>query len=267
VDIEKIFPLVLIGMFVAFAVLEALLPARPLARVKGWRLFGVVAFFVTGATSALSPLLYIDFARAHRLGDLEWLGTLGGAAVAFVALELVGYWVHRASHWTPLWRAYHQVHHSAERVDIYGSAFFHPLEIVVGGVMGAVVGTMVLGVSAQASALAGLVAISISMLQHTNVKTPRWLGYIVQRPESHSVHHRTGFHGNNYSRIPLIDLLFGTFENPEYFEPDTGFYPGASRRVLAMLVGMDVSEPRRPLEKFSARASAQATAEKLATSD
>jgi sterol desaturase/sphingolipid hydroxylase (fatty acid hydroxylase superfamily) len=255
VDLEKLFPLFLIGMFVAFIVLEALRPARPLARVSGWRIMGVVGFFVTGATSALAPLLYIDWIKAHRLGNLESLGTLGGAAFAFVVLELVGYWIHRLSHWTPFWRAYHQLHHSAERVDIYGSALFHPLEIVVGGVMGAVVGTLVLGVSAQAMALASLVAIAISMFQHTNVKTPRWLGYFVQRPESHSVHHRRGFHGNNYSRLPVIDMLFGTLENPEYFEPDTGFYPGASKRVLEMLAFMDVSEPRREKEKFVTPAS------------
>ena len=43
--------------------------------------------------------------------------------------------------------------------------------------------------------------------------------------------------------VVLIDLAFGTFENPEFFELDTGFYPGASRRLLAMLAGADVSRP------------------------
>ena len=115
--------------------------------------------------------------------------------------------------------------------------------------------------------LAGMFAISLSMLQHTNFKTPLWLGYIVPRPESHSVHHRRGFHGNNYSRIPLLDILFGTFENPEYFEPDTGFYPGASRRVLEMLVGLDVSQPRRAGEKVLAPPSRPDGVGSLATPD
>lgn len=265
-DLEQLFPLILTGMFVAFIAIEAVRPARPLMRVRGWRIVGIVAFLVTGATSALVPLLYMDFIRAHRFGNLEWLGTLGGAAAMFVAGELVGYWVHRLSHWTPLWRAYHQVHHSAERVDVYGSAFFHPLEIVVGGFVGAVLGTMVLGVAPQAAALATLVAISISMFQHTNIKTPRWLGALIQRPESHSVHHRRGFHGKNYSRLPVFDMLFGTYENPEFFEPDTGFYPGASRRVLEMLVGIDVSEPRRAAEKFAGPSPRPGVDEKLAGS-
>jgi sterol desaturase/sphingolipid hydroxylase (fatty acid hydroxylase superfamily) len=240
-DIERAFPLVLTALFVGFIVVEAVRPARPLPKVRGWRIQGIVAFFVTGAVSASVPLLYVDFVRAHRLMNLEWLGTLGGAGLAFVLGELVGYWVHRASHGKLLWRAYHQMHHSAERVDVYGSAFFHPLEIALGGFVGAVLSTMVLGVSAQAAALGGLIAISISIFQHTNMRTPRWLGYFVQRPESHSIHHRRGAHAKNYSRLPMVDMLFGTFENPQYFDTDAGFYPGASKRVLAMLVGVDVA--------------------------
>lgn len=251
-DFERAFPVVLTTLFVAFIAVESLRPARPLPKVTGWKLKGVVGFLVTGAVSASLPLLYIEFIRAHRLMSLEWLGTFGGAAVMFLASELIGYWVHRASHGTVLWRAYHQLHHSAERVDVFGSAYFHPLEIAVGGFVGAVVGTMLLGVSGQAAALAGIVAVGLSIFQHANVKTPRVLGYFIQRPEAHSVHHRRGLHTKNYSRLPLIDMLFGTFENPEYFEPEAGFYPGASKRVLAMLVGVDVAA-QRPEQDLRAR--------------
>ena len=37
-----------------------------------------------------------------------------------------------------------------------------------------------------------------------NVRTPQWLGYLVQRPESHSVHHQRGVHAYNYSDLPLF---------------------------------------------------------------
>jgi sterol desaturase/sphingolipid hydroxylase (fatty acid hydroxylase superfamily) len=242
-DIAKVLPLVLMGLFLGFAVIEAVRPGRPLPKVRGWRVKGVVAFFVTGAVASSVPLLYMGFIRAHRLANLEGLGTLGGAALAFLATELVSYWVHRAGHQTILWRAYHQVHHSAERVDIFGANYFHPLEIAVGGFTNALVATMVLGVSGQAAALAGLVAVVLSMFQHANVRTPRWLGYIVQRPESHSVHHARGLHAFNYSRLPIVDMLFGTFRNPERFTAEAGFYPGASSRVLGMLVGLDGSAP------------------------
>jgi sterol desaturase/sphingolipid hydroxylase (fatty acid hydroxylase superfamily) len=243
-NIERLIPAVLATTFLFFVAVEALHPARPLPRVSGWKTKGVLAFFVTGAVSSSVPLFYMDFVRAHRLLHLEGLGVGVGTAIAFLSTELFAYWVHRLSHTNPFWRAYHQVHHSAERVDIYGSAYFHPMEIAIGGFVSAVVSTMVMGVSAEAAALAGLIGVGLSMFQHTNTQTPRWLGYVLPRPESHSVHHARGCHSQNYSRLPLIDLVFGTFQNPERFEPDTGFYPGASRRVLEALVGVDVSVPR-----------------------
>ena len=81
------------------------------------------------------------------------------------------------------------------------------------------------------------------MFQHANIHTPRWLGYVIQRPESHSVHHERGWHRSNYSDLPLWDIVFGTFENPPTFEGEAGFYDGASSRVLPMLFGRDVSRP------------------------
>ncbi len=78
------------------------------------------------------------------------------------------------------------------------------------------------------------------MFQHTNVRTPQWLGYFVQRPESHSHHHERGVHARNYSDLPVFDMLFGTFHNPRGFAPATGFYDGASARIIDMLL-----RPRR----------------------
>ena len=102
---------------------------------------------------------------------------------------------------------------------------------------------MILGVSPEGAALSSLVSVFLSIFQHSNIRTPRWLGYIVQRPESHSIHHGRGVHAFNYSNFPLFDLLFGTFKNAERFEPETGFYDGASRRIGAMLLFRDVSRP------------------------
>jgi hypothetical protein len=52
-------------------------------------------------------------------------------------------------------------------------------------------------------------------------------------------------HAYNYSDLPIFDLLFGTFRNPEGFDGETGFHPGASARVWEMLTFRDVSEPSR----------------------
>jgi sterol desaturase/sphingolipid hydroxylase (fatty acid hydroxylase superfamily) len=83
------------------------------------------------------------------------------------------------------------------------------------------------------------------MFQHMSFRTPRWLGYIIQRPESHSVHHGKNVHRYNYSDLPLWDLIFGTFRNPEAFQKEHGFYAGGSERIAEMLVFQDVTSPKR----------------------
>jgi sterol desaturase/sphingolipid hydroxylase (fatty acid hydroxylase superfamily) len=41
-----------------------------------------------------------------------------------------------------------------------------------------------------------------------------WLGYFIERPESHSLHHQRGVHRHNDADLPVLDMLFGTFHNP-----------------------------------------------------
>jgi sterol desaturase/sphingolipid hydroxylase (fatty acid hydroxylase superfamily) len=242
-QIVELFPVVVPSLFVILIAAERLWPARPLPRVRAWRILGVLAFAVTGVVASSAPLLYQEFVEKHRLVDLSRLGLPAGTLLALLATELAGYWFHRLRHTRLLWPI-HQLHHSAERLDVFGSAYFHPLDIAGESFVGAVASTMLLGVSPEAAALAGLVSVGLSLFQHTNVRTPRWLGYVVQRPESHSVHHARGVHAFNYADLPIWDMVFGTFRNPQRFEAEAGFYDGASRRVGAMLLGRDVT--RRP---------------------
>ena len=71
---------------------------------------------------------------------------------------------------------------------------------------------------------------SSAIFQHANVRTPRWLGYFVQRPESHSLHHERGVHRDNYSDLPVFDMLFGTFRNPRALR---GRHRLLARRLVA----------------------------------
>jgi sterol desaturase/sphingolipid hydroxylase (fatty acid hydroxylase superfamily) len=58
----------------------------------------------------------------------------------------------------------------------------------------------------------------------------------------HQVHHARGVHALNYGDLPLWDMLFGTYENPETFEGECGFTEDRELRVGAMLRGRDVHE-------------------------
>jgi sterol desaturase/sphingolipid hydroxylase (fatty acid hydroxylase superfamily) len=104
--------------------------------------------------------------------------------------------------------------------------------------------TLIVGLTPTATIVVLLTVTLLGVFQHANIRTPRWLGYIVQRPESHSHHHGRGVHAHNYADLPLIDILFGTFRNPPDFAPANGFYDGASLRIGAMLLFRDVSQPK-----------------------
>lgn len=241
---ETIFGLLVPASFVLFLVLERAFPARELPRVRGWLVRGVAFFVLTAVVAGLVPALLSAALGDHTVFDLRDTGVWIGGAIAAVVTDLIGYVFHRVMHNVPwLWRWTHQMHHSAERIDVAGAAIFHPLEIAMFTVLTTLV-VIVLGVTPAAAAFAGYVGFFIGTFQHLNVRTPRWLGYIIQRPEAHAIHHSRGVHAYNYGGFMLWDIALGTFRNPASFTTDpAGFWDGASRRLFPMLVGRDVTEP------------------------
>jgi sterol desaturase/sphingolipid hydroxylase (fatty acid hydroxylase superfamily) len=236
--------LTVFATYAALIVWEALAPARSLPRVPGWRARGLAAFVVYFFLSSYLPFVWTEQLARWQLFNLTGLGTLGGALVGLLVYEAGVYAWHRSMHGSNvLWRAFHQLHHSAERLDTYGAFWFSPLDMIGWTALSSVCLTLVVGIAPEAAVLVLYVTTFLSVFQHANVRTPRWLGYVVQRPESHSYHHERGVHARNYSDLPIFDLAFGTFYNPSGFAAATGFYDGASDRVGAMLAMRDVAEP------------------------
>jgi sterol desaturase/sphingolipid hydroxylase (fatty acid hydroxylase superfamily) len=82
---------------------------------------------------------------------------------------------------------------------------------------------------------------------HTNVRTPRWFGFVFQRPEMHRIHHEYGRHKNNYGDFPWWDMLFGTYENPQLFTSSCGFDDQREQQLFLMLAFSDVH--REPVKE------------------
>jgi sterol desaturase/sphingolipid hydroxylase (fatty acid hydroxylase superfamily) len=136
------------------------------------------------------------------------------------------------------------MHHSAERIDV-PSAFMFSINDMIGlSLVGSVSFALIMGLAPQAITIIILTLTFLGIFQHANIRTPRWLGYIIQRPESHSIHHAKGVHKYNYTDLPIIDMIFGTFKNPKAFEQESGYYLGASNRILEMLSFRDVTSPK-----------------------
>lgn len=234
----------IVATFFGLAGIEALAPARVFPASAYWKTRGLIGFVLMLVLSTVLPPLWDGWLGEHRLIDASGLGTLAGGLYGFSVLELGVYVWHRAMHRTPLlWRAFHQLHHSAERVDMWGAAYFHPFDMIGFSFVFSFTLVMVAGVSPEAAIIANLTATFYSFFQHANIRTPAWLGYIIQRPESHALHHERGVHAYNYSDLPLWDMVFGTFKNPAVWQGKAGFHDGASLRVAAMLLGKDVGKP------------------------
>lgn len=227
------------GLLVAW---EAIAPARTLPRAPWWRLRGLAGFAAFFLVSAYLPLFWGATLAEWQLFDLSHLSTASGWAVGLLAYEACAYAWHRSLHgFGPLWRWLHQMHHSAERHDTFGAYWFSPLDMVGWTALGSFALVLVVGLSPAATTAVTLTVTLLAIFQHANVRTPRWLGWFVQRPESHSLHHQRGEHRRNYADLPVFDLLFGTCENPRDFAPATGFWDGASLRVGDMLLGRDLN--------------------------
>ena len=240
---ENLIGIIIPASFVVALVLERCFPGRPLPRVRGWLAKGLVFFVITGLVNAAVPAAVAALMGRRAPLQLARLGVVPGAIVGFLVADFIGYWLHRLMHRVPvIWRWTHQMHHSAERMDLAGMTYSHPLDTVaVFGLTGLAVG--LLGLSPGAGALAGFLGYFTAVIQHANIRTPRLLGYFIQRPEQHGLHHQRGVHAYNYGNFSLWDLLFGTFRNPAGFPDAYGFWDGASARVTAMLAGRDVGKP------------------------
>ena len=236
--------LMILSLYGTLMLWEAVFPGRKLPYVKHWKLRGILVFLFYFFFTSYLPMFINPLLEPYRLFDWTGLGTLWGGIVAILLYELGVYIWHFFLHRSDfLWRTFHQMHHSAERLDTYGAFYFSPFDMVGWAVLGSICFSLVAGLSAPAITMMLLVTNFFSIFQHANINTPRWLGYIVQRPESHTVHHAQGIHRYNYSDLPLFDIIFGTFRNPEGFIHETGFYNGASARIWDMVSGKDVSRP------------------------
>jgi sterol desaturase/sphingolipid hydroxylase (fatty acid hydroxylase superfamily) len=248
--------LTVLALYGALMLWEALAPARPLPAIPGWKLRGMISFAAYFFLSSYLPLLWGEYLAPVQLLDLAALARWEGAAVGLLAYQVFVYAWHRTMHAvTPLWRAFHQMHHSAERLDTFSAFWFSPLDMIGWTAVFSLSLTLV-GLTPEAATMTMYVTTLLSILGHTNVRTPQWLGYFIARPEMHSHHHERGVHARNYADLPVFDMLFGTFYNPREHAAQQGFYAGASRRVFDMLRFRDVAEPAAAAAaKVDARAS------------
>ena len=239
-----IVPLIVAGVALLMICFEVLRPGRSWPRVTGWWTRAALLNAVQVGMVYLAGVAWDGWMKEHRPWSADWMGNVAGGIVGYVAITFVYYWWHRWRHESDfLWRWFHQVHHSPQRIEIITSFYKHPFELLANSILSSAILYFMVGVGPQAASNAVLISGLAELFYHWNVPTPYWVGFLVQRPESHCVHHQEALHSYNYGDLPLWDMLFGTFRNPRHWQANCGFGPEGEHRLVAMLAGKDVSKP------------------------
>jgi len=247
VNFLKLFsiPLIVLGAAAAMIFVESRHAGRKWPKVRGWWLRALLLNgFQVGAVW-IAGVAWNNWMLRHRPWKADTLGVAGGSLVGYLGVTFFFYWWHRWRHESEfLWRWFHQVHHSPQRIEVITSFYKHPFEILADSALSSAILYLVVGLGPAAAAGGVLLSGLAELIYHWNVKTPYWLGFIFQRPESHCVHHEKGVHSYNYSDLPVWDILFGTFRNPREWNAECGFASELEQRFLEMLLGRDVHATR-----------------------
>lgn len=231
----------LLSIYLGLIILEAIAPGQQLKKVKGWIPKSLAVFIIYFYLSTYLPLFWDKYLLPYQLISLQHINPYISTLIAILVFELMIYIWHRMMHhYTLLWRGFHQMHHSAERLDTFGAFYFSPLDMVGFTLIGSLTLSLGVGLAPQAITWFLYISMFLGIFQHTNIKTPQWLGFIIQRPESHSIHHQKGVHAYNYSDLPIFDIIFGTFYNPKDFAQEIGFYDGCSAKLKDILLFKDI---------------------------
>jgi sterol desaturase/sphingolipid hydroxylase (fatty acid hydroxylase superfamily) len=138
----------LIAIYVLLILWEAIFPARELVAIKYWKVKGIAVFLFYFFLSSYLPLFINPYLEPYRLVDLSSVGVFGGAAIGILLYEFGVYVWHRAMHRSDfLWKIFHQMHHSAERLDTYGAFFFSPMDMIGWTVLSSICLTLIVGLA------------------------------------------------------------------------------------------------------------------------
>ncbi len=227
-----------------FLAVERFMPGRQLPHSPGWYLRACSLNAAQLGVYVLGGITWGVWLQGPSLFSLS--GHLHPVVQGFICW-FVGtfafYWWHRARHSSSfLWRSLHQIHHSASRIETLTAFYKHPIEIGINSALSTAIIFPLLGASLEAAGWYSFFAAVGEFFYHTNIRTPRWWGFFLQRPEQHSIHHQLNVHHFNYGDITWWDRLFGTFRDAESFAPHCGFAGTREQQLPAMLLMRDVHD-------------------------
>lgn len=234
------------GMVLLMAI-ERLFPNRKLDDVNDWWRNVV---FINCIQVLMVVIGYFTWEKWLRFPGILNLGAYVtpaiGGMIAYLMNTWIFYWWHLVRHECHfLWITCHQLHHSPKRIETVTSFYKHPIEIFINSIILTILLYPVLGLTSESSIWLYALSAYGEYFYHMNIKTPHWIGYFFQRPESHHYHHNRNqrTHCWNFSDFPFFDMINGTFYNPNNKDTATGFSGNADEKIGPMLMCKDVVRP------------------------
>jgi alkylglycerol monooxygenase len=185
------------------------------------RFFDLVASLSSGVTNSVKDVLQLSF----TIISYKWLvdhvavfsieNKLATYIIAFMALDLSGYWVHRIAHSINFFWNKHAIHHSSEEFDL-ACALRQSISSFVGIFTIFLLPAAILGVPSQVIAVVAPIQFFAQFWYHTTyIKKMGFLEHILVTPSHHRVHHAINkeYMDKNLAQIFIFwDKLFGTFQ-------------------------------------------------------
>ena len=231
---------IIVVAFLCVFTLEVIAPASNNVCDRQWLILASGISLFQAITTLGAGIIFYDVFSRYSLLTLSNLNPLMQGFLGFMLTSFVAYWWHRAMHkFDLLWRVFHQLHHSPRRIEALSAFYMHPFDGMAATFLNAMCCYFVLGLNVYGAAVSLLFAALYNIYIHADLKTPYWLGFVLQRPEMHRVHHKYMHHAQNYG-LSIWDLLFGTFSNPIEYVQEVGFDVGREGRIYEMLRTRDV---------------------------
>jgi len=251
-------------LFFGLAIIEYIWLTRVKRQSYPWKQAGASLVLLLGrrlSRLAAAPLIGVVYVAVYqeRLMTLR-LDAAWKWVLRFCAVEFFYYWFHRLSHEVRWLWANHNVHHSAEQLNIPASGRLGWTGLIAGGWL-IWLPLVWLGVHP----LAVVLMISLNLIYQTWPHTeavPKLgpLEWVLNTPSHHRVHHALNprYLDRNYGGVVIVyDRLFGSFAEEDLAEPCRyGLVkpnPGANPFVIALREWVDIARDLWTAQSWRAR--------------
>ena len=186
---------------------------------------GIAAGLWSGQLRHLLPWKPISFTFSN-IGALPVVGPeLEILAMIFAPLFLHDfwlYWSHRIEHKVPILWEFHKIHRSDERMNTSTWARDHFLQEGWRAFFSAFTPGLIIDLhlaeAGKAALYSTMFLIGLSMFYHSaiRVRLP-WLDHMLVTPQVHRIHHSVDaehYNRNFADRLPIFDIVFGTYYRP-----------------------------------------------------